>query len=290
MSNQLVPLGVETCDIFDTECVQEIKMAKIITVIAECFDFMLIKNIHHILINFLYMKVIYLSYREREIYDNVDYICRIFKNETNAALIVNVDLSLEEKNKIESAFKKIIYSHRFFYFHELCAYDEIPDVTFLACSQRITFDIEKNLTHDYFQKKFAPGFFRNICSQNDSTLMIKTNSFKLCNIERSDTYKIYIYETFSCGTILKVIKKIADGKSIFYGKNQQIYDVLWTKYYFLVRCNNIWLWINHFIKRLNLATYSSDIFIIIFQFMIQSFKNHIDGYNYLFTPFYELPI
>jgi len=250
MSKQLISLGIETCNIFDAGCVQEIKTAKIIKIITKNFDDALIQNIDHIIIHMLHMKVV----KNKDQY-NENYADTLRKNvdTKNTVLIIHgFILSAEEREEFESIYEKIIY----------CYYTlpySFSDITFFDGCELMTLD-EKNIIY-------------NIC-KNDDVLFMKPNSFQICKIERSDTYDNY-YNQYSSEIILQSIKNIAHGKSVFWSKEHILYSKLWTKYYFLIHCNNIWLQTTYFIKQLDIAIYSIDMLVIIFRFMVNLFENDI---------------
>jgi len=192
-------------------------------------------------------------------------------------IINNFNPSPEEQHRLESTFGKIIYEH-------ILELDKLtidsltvaPDIIFIDDCNKLSNHERNTIYHHFAAKKITYMSFchmLNICAQNDSVLVVKQDSFKMCDIERENTYTDNFRNRYSCNETLKIIKNIANKKSVFHQKHLGTYKLFWAKYYFLVHCNNIWLYLDYFIKKLGIGFQSNDILTIIFQMMVQLFRN-----------------
>jgi len=285
MSNQaLISLDIETFQISDPACMREIETAKIINVITKNeTDNIFMRNICNVLVHSLNMKIVHLTrsilpepyYPAPYIYKiyNLNVLRAKFQNmdTTNIVLVVNnMMLQYEEIEEMKTIFNKIIILQRLYtdYYRKsfIIPFRDIANITFIDSYGDGPLDENKFIydrcLHAIDKKK--------VTVQPGDILVVKPDSLKICKIERNDACYNCSHDQYSCDEILKIIKNIADNKSVFHHKNEKLYKSLWTKYYFLVQCNITWLYITNFIAN------SNDVLMIIFQFMIQLFKKATD--------------
>jgi len=286
MADSLIALNIESCDIFDADCVREIENITTIKIIAknEYDEIIVVKNIIYLLTKILRMKIILLTdyWTRQNFYDNDwdDYkltnslndLCYEESDSKNKAIIIyNFILSNDEHNELCSKFGKIIYP-----FHDMQNdnLNTISDLTFayLPIEENQSYHnfsklCDEKLSFEYFNKMY------NACINDDDMLMIKNNSIKICKIERPNTYIKY-YHQYSRVMILQTIETISHDRSIFYPRSNKLYELLWKKYHFLTKCFCIWLQITGFVE------HSKDALGMIIRFMINLFdddkENHIN--------------
>jgi hypothetical protein len=168
-------------------------------------------------------------------------------------------------------FGKIIYKCDLSYLDHLCLFQLCgsPDIIFLDYRHDISKDrwICMYFYANIDRKKLL--LFHHMSTRTNDILVIKPNTFKICKIERWDTYYDDFYGQRLPNNILKCIKYIANDKSIFHDKYGRVYEILWKKYYLLINWKNIYPVLAYLIQHLNISTYSKDVLSVIFLFLMQ---------------------
>jgi hypothetical protein len=275
----LVALNIESYDLLSSDCVEEIKKAKTIAVIAENDndERTLMKNIIHLLNNKMGSTVVMLTYPGTNIYYfdelfitySLNSLYDIYDNINNVVIIVKIWLTIDERNELRSKFSKVIYpNHR----HLYSDFDQLIDITFVCL-----FEKQEPYYYNFLginktrisYEKFNVAY--NACVNNYDVMLINDNSIKICKIEYPTTY-IDCYHQYDSSVILQTIVNIANNKCVFYKKNNNLYDILWKKYYFITKCINVRLTITRFMEHFK------DILNIIIHFMVTIFVNDMDVY------------
>jgi len=295
VARAIISLDIETYNITDAICVEEIRAAKIIRTVSKNKhdEGILIKNLTNILINFLHVRIVKLTRNTQTYNSYYDYACQKFNvyglcsfiksysTESVVLIIEDIILSSQLQKELKLRFEKIIYSYCTSIENEcinLLKSDCISaNITFFSATKDITADERRHIYKYYYSKagiikyeKFCKIF--NVCAQNNNVLVEKNNTFTICS---TDTFFMY-YETekYSCDVILKTIKNISNNKNAFHTKYDETYMSLWKKYYFLIQCINVWLQTTYFVDRLGVTGISNDILPIIISFMIQLFTKN----------------
>lgn len=279
----LIALNIESYNLLSADCIEEIRRAKTIAIITENYDdeIMLTKNIIHLLNHKMHMNIIMLQrlkingmqYENDNliIVDTVDSAYNKFSDANNTAIIVGNSLTVNEQNKLHSKFDKIIYQY--------ALYNDIFNTDIIFC-----YHSNENPYYHCFPSTDKTRISYNeletairTCTNNTDVVLISNNSIKICKIEHPNTF-IECYYQYVGNKILQAIKKISNNESIFYSKNDALYDLLWKKYYFITKCVDIWLTITYFAK------YSEDILGIIIHFMVMIFMNDINIHPRIWQP------
>jgi len=276
MSRALISLNIETFDIFDQACIQELKTAKIIRIMSQNSN-LLERNLYGLFKHSLRLRMIYLSD-----YRDANQLKCVFRNSYTENIILIIDICLSrvhesELDNLELQFAKIIYVCDLNYLNQLSIFLGQTDLIFLGHCDCMT-QHERNMIYDYCliqinknREVTQPDRKRlssvhNICTGTNDILMIKTDAFKICKLDEEKMIT-YGYRPLLPDDILVCIKYIADGKSIFHDKHGHTYKLFWRRYYFLTKWKDIYPNLVSLIQNLNTTTYSKDVLVIIFRFM-----------------------